>query len=135
MRRIVIACILGSMIAMPAPLSAKENIRTLDKRVYFCTLYRNGEAEGRAEQLSFEKNLMKSGFFARFGDALYRMAPSDRGTATNFVAETRNGREGKIKWYGAVRGSLIEGTCIWYKHNQVPLVYVLKGDLKPAAAR
>ncbi len=133
MNRRVAVMVLGLALLAMTPALAKVNVKSLEGNTYFCTIIRSGEANGRAEQLTFTKNLMQSGFFARFGDALYRMAPNDKGTSTNFVAETRNGREGKIKWYGAVLGNNIEGTCIWYKHNQIPLVYIVKGTLKPKA--
>lgn len=116
-------------VALCAPATAKERLRSLDGRIYSVEMASQGNPEKKTpDEYTFENRLLKSKHFASFGDALCVI--NDVSNATLFTAETRQTKTGKIKWIGAVKGSSFEATVIWYKSGSPPLIYIVKGKLK-----
>jgi hypothetical protein len=119
---LALAFAVGSVAASRGAASAR--VEPLDGKSFPAVIGEKGKPASAGDVLTFEagKVRSKASDAHGFGDAVYTTRTSADGVLT-WEAETTSAGEGRMRWWGTVRGAAIEGGAHWTRPGQAPIEY------------
>ncbi len=104
---------------------------SLDVKSFSIKINEHGkDSEATDDELIFKDGTFFSSDCEQYGFSPAKYESKSKDDVTMFKSTLTSEKEGKAEWEGKVKGDNIEGTFIWSKEGQDPIVYTYKGSLK-----
>ena len=119
-----------------APAEAHSNL--LDGKVFVAEAGEKGKAaDEKGDVITFRDGAFHSSMCDQwgYGKAIYHAVAL--GEVTQFEAETKSEKDGRLAWKGVIKGDSIDGLFThyrkgrWYNRNPAPIEHWFRGKLKP----
>ena len=127
MKRITIFCLALGVLSCNAQNSHQPS---LDGKIFTINNYIDGKLDN-SEDVVFWEGKMEGTVCSEYGfqGAPYQITKQDK-EGLHFECTMHSKVEGKMVWKGIANGSEVNGTCLWTKGGQDPILFTFEGKLK-----
>ena len=136
--RKMLLCTALLFVAFRAAAPAEAHSNLLDGKVFVAEAGEKGKAaDEKGDVITFRDGAFHSSMCDQwgYGKAIYHAVAL--GEVTQFEAETKSEKDGRLAWKGVIKGDSIDGLFThyrkgrWYNRNPAPIEHWFRGKLKP----
>ena len=122
----------GEQAAAPMEMAASHD---LDGKAFTGEIGEKGKEGANKDEFIFKDGTFHSTACDAYGFTAAAYTTEMKDGTTMFKATTMSPTDGKMEWQGTMKGDMLEGTCMWQKAADQPVVeHWFKGQMKMAEA-
>lgn len=120
--------LLGLLAAAPAAVRADTGL--LDGRAFEVEMQKKGSEDVIPNTLTFRSGTFLSAVCVQHDFPQSTYEATRTGDAVTFEVAAQSYTKGHMDWEGTVRGDRLEATAVWYRPDQEPVEFRIRGAAK-----